>query len=55
MMEREFNIEQREVSSHLPTMIFIIFRLFDALPNFPVTTGETMGDYYLSTWYILVA
>ena len=28
MMEREFNIEQREVSSHLPTMIFIIFRDF---------------------------
>ena len=24
-----------------------IFRLFDILPNFPSTTSETMGDYYL--------
>ena len=24
-----------------------IFRLFDVLPNFPITTSETMGDYYL--------
>ena len=25
------------------------------LPNFPFTTSETMGDYYLQTWYIRVA
>ena len=23
-----------------------ILRLFDASPNFPFTTSETMGDYY---------
>ena len=28
-----------------------ILRLFDVLPNFPLTTSETMGDYYLYTWY----
>ena len=26
---------------------FHILRLFDVLPNFPFTTSETMGDYYL--------
>ena len=31
-----------------------ILRLFDVLPNFPFTTSETMGDYYLQTWYIRV-
>ena len=24
-----------------------ILRLFDVLPNFPLTTSETMRDYYL--------
>ena len=24
-----------------------ILRIFDDLPNFPFTTGETMCDYYL--------
>ena len=24
-----------------------ILRLFDVLPNFPFTTSEMMGDYYL--------
>ena len=24
-----------------------ILRLFDVLPNFPFTTSETIGDYYL--------
>ena len=24
-----------------------ILRLFDVLPNFPFTTSETFGDYYL--------
>ena len=33
----------------------IILRLFDVLPNFPLTTSETMGDYYLQTCYILAA
>ena len=31
-----------------------ILRLFDVLPNFPFTTSETMGDYYLKTWHIPV-
>ena len=31
-----------------------ILRLFDFLPNFPVTKSETMGDYFLKTWYIQV-
>ena len=31
-----------------------ILRLFNALPNFPLDTSETMGDYYLKTWYIRV-
>ena len=26
-----------------------ILRLFDVLPNFSFTTGETMRDYYLET------
>ena len=30
-------------------------RLFIVLQNFPFTTSETMGDYYLQTWYIRVA
>ena len=25
------------------------------LPNFPFTTSETMGDYYLETWHMRVA
>ena len=32
-----------------------ILKFFDVLPNFPFTTSETMRDYYLQTWYILVA
>ena len=32
-----------------------ILRLFDALPNFPFTTSETMRDYYLQALYIQVA
>ena len=31
-----------------------IFRLLDVLPNFPFTTSETMGNYYLQTWGIRV-
>ena len=27
-------------------------RLVDVLPNFPFTTRETIGGYYLETWYI---
>ena len=27
--------------------LYNILRLFDVLPNFPLTTSETMGDYYL--------
>ena len=32
-----------------------ILRLFNVLSNFPFTTSETMGDYYLQTWYLRVA
>ena len=31
----------------LPTMIFVILRLFGVLPNFAFTTSETMGHYFL--------
>ena len=27
-----------------------ILRLLDVLPNFPLTTSEMMGDYYLQKW-----
>ena len=30
-----------------PNHFHNILRLFDVLPNFPFTTSETMGDYYL--------
>ena len=30
-------------------------RVFDVAPNFPFTTGEMMGDYYLQTCNIKVA
>ena len=33
----------------------IILRHFDVLPNFPLTTSETMCDYYIKTWHIQVA
>ena len=29
-----------------------ILRPFNVLPNFPFTTSEAMGDYYLHTWYL---
>ena len=32
-----------------------ILRLFNVLPNFPFTTNETMGGYYLQIWYKQVA
>ena len=32
-----------------------ILRLFHVLPNSPITTNETMCDYYLKTWYIEAA
>ena len=32
-----------------------ILRLSNVLPNFHFATSETMADYYLQTWYILVA
>ena len=31
-----------------------ILRLLDVLPNIPFTTSETMGDYYLQTWYLRI-
>ena len=34
---------------------FHILRLFDVLPNFPFTTSEAIREYYLYTWYILIA
>ena len=33
----------KETSNHFHN----ILRLFNVLPNFPITTSETMGDYYL--------
>ena len=33
------------VYNHFPNTFFM--RLFDAFPNFPFTTDETMRDYYL--------
>ena len=32
-----------------------ILRLFDVLSNPHFTTSETIGDYYLCTWYIRIA
>ena len=32
-----------------------ILRLFDALPNFPFPTSETMRDYYLYRRYMQVS
>ena len=32
-----------------------ILRLFDVLSNPRFTTSETIGDYYLYTWYIRIA
>ena len=32
-----------------------ILRLFNVLPNFPFTTSEAMGGYYLQRWYVRVA
>ena len=29
-----------------------IFRFFDVLPNFVLTTSGTMYDYYLKTWHV---
>ena len=34
--------------------LHIILRLFNVLTNFPFTASETMGDNYLTTWYIRV-
>ena len=31
-----------------------ILKLFHVLPNFALTTNETMRDYYLKGWYIRV-
>ena len=43
--------KQREHAPRLPSFMLNhfhnILRLFHALPNFPLTTGETMRDYYL--------
>ena len=32
-----------------------ILRLFDVSTDFPLTTSETMCNYYLKTWYMRVA
>ena len=36
-------INKQEIYNHFHN----ILRLFDVLPNFPFTTSEAMGDYYL--------
>ena len=42
-----FNKKQKAKENFEDNQIHNILRLFDALPNFPSTTSETMGDYYL--------
>ena len=37
-----------------PNHFHNILRLFVVLTNFPFTTSQMMGDYYLQTWYIRV-
>ena len=41
----------KATSQHL-NQFHNILRLSDVLPNFLLTTSETMVDYYLQTWYI---
>ena len=36
-------VKQNVIHNHFHN----ILRLFDVLPNFPFTTSETMGDFYL--------
>ena len=45
------NAKENFANNHFPN----ILRLVDVLPNFPFTTRETIGDYYLETWYIRAA
>ena len=47
------NIAFQSFSFHKP--FHKVLRLFDVLPNFPLTKSETMRDYYLKAWYIRVA
>ena len=42
-----FNKKQKAKENFADNQIHNILRLFDVLPNFPSTTSETMGDYYL--------
>ena len=39
---------------HIYNHFHNILRLFDTLPNFPITTSETIGDYYLKQCYLRV-
>ena len=48
-------IQTLRVNNSKCSIVHNISRLFDVLPNFPFPTSETMGDYYLQTWYIRVA
>ena len=41
-------IKRKEVKKNFPDNHYHnILRLVDVLPNFALTTSETMGDYYL--------
>ena len=42
-------LPERKLSLRTPiyNQFHNILRLFDVLPNFPFTTSEMMGDYYL--------
>ena len=42
------NISQSKANQGMKLQsVYNILRLLDVLPNFPFTTSETMGDYYL--------
>ena len=51
MILRTQSPKENFADNHFPN----ILRLVDALPNFPFTTRETIGVYYLETWYIRAA
>ena len=41
------NVSKERLSSLIFYQLHNILRLFDVLPNFPITTSEAMGDNYL--------
>ena len=45
--KRKFDPGCRRKTGKTYNQFHNILRLFDVSPNFPFTTSETMGDYYL--------